>query len=288
MWDVKGNKEIRRWKGSSDYISSLVFDPHEKYIATDSANSTIKIWEIASGKNVMTMSRKSKSSYMDIAYSPNGKYIASVSRDTIVSIWDTKTGEIVKSLKGKSAFSYVIFSPNCKLLATSSYDSAVRLWNVSSGDLVRTFGNCKGGINSISFSSDGTQIVAASMDNEMFVWDINMSKPLIEKKGRAESGYYASFSPNSNEELIASFSVDKTIRIWNSKTGKETLSLDCHSNSVHWVLLSQDCKYVICAFWDGSVRYWSYPPLQQLIDETRERFKHRQLTLEEKVRYNLE
>lgn len=39
---------------------------------------------------------------------------------------------------------------------------------------------------------------------------------------------------------------------------------------------------------DKTVRIWDFPPLQDLIDETRKRFKDRQLTPEERKKYYLE
>ena len=42
------------------------------------------------------------------------------------------------------------------------------------------------------------------------------------------------------------------------------------------------------ASWDNNVIIWDFPPLQDLINETRERFKDRPLTPEERRQYYLE
>lgn len=51
---------------------------------------------------------------------------------------------------------------------------------------------------------------------------------------------------------------------------------------------SPDGKYIVSASRDKTVRIWLFPPLQELIDQTRERFKDRPLTPEERRQYYLE
>lgn len=45
---------------------------------------------------------------------------------------------------------------------------------------------------------------------------------------------------------------------------------------------------IVSASYDNNVIIWDFPPLQELIDQTHERFKNRQLTLEERRMYYLE
>ena len=45
---------------------------------------------------------------------------------------------------------------------------------------------------------------------------------------------------------------------------------------------------IVSASEDKTVRIWYFPPLQELIDQTREHFKDRQLTPEERRQYYLE
>lgn len=51
---------------------------------------------------------------------------------------------------------------------------------------------------------------------------------------------------------------------------------------------SPDGRKIVAGYANGNVIILRFPPLQELIDQTRERFKNRQLTPEERRKYYLE
>ena len=61
-----------------------------------------------------------------------------------------------------------------------------------------------------------------------------------------------------------------------------------HTKGVNSASFSPDGKYIVSASWDGTIRIWAFPSLQELIDSTTARFKTRQLTPEERRKYYLE
>ena len=64
--------------------------------------------------------------------------------------------------------------------------------------------------------------------------------------------------------------------------------LEGHSDTVISVDFSPDGKRIVSVSADNNVKIWDYLPLQDLIDQTRERFKDRPLTPEERHQYYLE
>ena len=95
------------------------------------------------------------------------------------------------------------------------------------------------------------------------------------------------YSPNGEYIIIAT--KDHKVRIANSSP--ETKGFLCtlnHNMAVQSASFSPDGKHIMSVQEDGTVMIWDFPPLQELIDQTRERFKYRPLTLEERKQYYLE
>lgn len=71
-------------------------------------------------------------------------------------------------------------------------------------------------------------------------------------------------------------------------TNYKVAILKGHSYNASSVAFSPDGKLITSASRDRTIRIWYFPPLQELIDQTRERFKDRPLTPEERRMYYLE
>ena len=64
--------------------------------------------------------------------------------------------------------------------------------------------------------------------------------------------------------------------------------MEGHTGPVTSASFSPDGKHIVSASGDHTIRIWDFPTLDQLIQETTERFKNRQLTPEERRQYYLE
>nr|NCS18119.1 protein kinase [Microcystis aeruginosa G13-12] len=72
--------------GHSDMVTSVVYSPDGRYLASGSDDKTIKIWEVATGKELRTLTGHS-GWVSSVVYSPDGRYLASGSVDKTTKIW---------------------------------------------------------------------------------------------------------------------------------------------------------------------------------------------------------
>ena len=144
------------------------------------------------------------------------------------------------------------------------------------------------GVNTVSFSPDGSHIVSGSSDTTIRLWDSQTGEQIgAPLTGHTDGVPSVSFSPDGSR--IVSGSYDKTIRLWDSQTGEQIgAPLTGHTDGVTSVSFSPDGSRIVSGSSDETIRLWPFPPLQELIDETRERFKDRELTPEERRKYYLD
>ena len=73
-----------------------------------------------------------------------------------------------------------------------------------------------GGVNSVEFSSNGTQIVSGSDDQSVRVWDVFTGVQVKVLKGHTGAVYSVAFS--SDNMQIVSGSFDQSVWVWDALT----------------------------------------------------------------------
>ena len=266
---------------SFNYRKAFI-SPDGKYLMTsmggDSENSA-QIWDIKTGKIIYQLESQKP---LYARFSSNGKYIVTTADGKEPTIWDAKTGEKICVLNfNDRCFSFSV-SHDSKLAITTSWKHPVILWNFETGDSLQSLVGHRGYFFSASFSPDDKYVVTASTDSTAIIWDVATGDTIHILRHKAAVNT-ASFSPDGNYVLSASN--DNTANVWSVKTGGVVQSFNSmYATNALW---SRDGKQIITWSEDG-VRIWEFPPLQQLINETRERFKDRPLTPEERRKYYLE
>ncbi|MEH1788655.1 MAG: ribosome assembly protein 4, partial [Nostoc sp.] len=104
--------EVNTLEGHSDAVNSVTYSPNGQQLASASSDSTIKIWDVSSGKLLKSLTGHS-GGVNSVTYSPNGQQLASASSDKTIKIWDVSSGKLLKSLTGHSGgVNSVTYSPN--------------------------------------------------------------------------------------------------------------------------------------------------------------------------------
>ena len=103
-------------------------------------------------------------------------------------------------------------------------------------------------------------IISASTDKSIRVWDSSTGKEKRRILGQIGSGYRGmifTIALSPNEEFLAVGGYMKGIRIYNYKTGKIFKILKSHSRKVNDLAFSPDGKYLISGSDDKTAKIWS-------------------------------
>lgn len=116
----------------------MQFHPNSNYIATGSADRSVRLWDIQSGRCIRIF-HAHFDSVQALAFSPDGRYLASGGNDTFINIWDIANGKRIDTLMGHSkSVNTLTFGQSGHLLASGGDDYTVRLWDIHASQNINT------------------------------------------------------------------------------------------------------------------------------------------------------
>jgi WD40 repeat protein len=251
--------EVDRLVGHQRAVLAAAFSPDGKTILSGSADNTLRLWDVASGRPIGQPLRGHTSRVRSVAFSPDGRSILSGSEDATLRLWDARTGRPLSPAwsASKQPIRTVVFSPNGQIIASGGVDNAIHFWDVRTH---RRLGSPLIGhtdsIRSIAFSPDGSRLVSASADGTLRVWDVASTSPIGSPLiGHSEDVRSVAFFPDGRQ--IISGSTDRSLRRWDILTGKQIgPPLLGHQDAVRSVAISADGRFIVSGSADNTLRLW--------------------------------
>jgi WD40 repeat protein/transcriptional regulator with XRE-family HTH domain/energy-coupling factor transporter ATP-binding protein EcfA2 len=260
-------------RGHTDTLWSAVYSQDGKKIATASADGTAKVWDSATGEELLSVKGSTDGDFSEgyssiwyAALSPDGKYLATAGEDHITRIWDAITGEQLFALKGHSDEVYHIeFSPDGSRLVTVSSDGLAIIWDANTGEKLLTISEGSALYWAV-FSPDGSRIALANHNYDdawVSIWDAVTGERLLTLPHPNTEVNSVSYSPDGGR--IVTTSNDQTVRIWDANSGKELLSLYGYTINVTNVAYSPDGTRIATVVLNNQVKIWDADTGQEIL-----------------------
>ncbi|MDB5391618.1 MAG: NTPase-like protein [Planctomycetaceae bacterium] len=269
VWDAQTGAFLSKMEGHTGAIWNVVFSPDGQRVASASWDRTARIWDRQSGRELLTLS-ENNAPLQSIAFSPDGTRVVTSGTDGQIRIWDSVTGKVLTTCDGFIFPVFAVaFSPDGKRVASGGSDRAVKIWDADTGMNLLSLTGHTASIYSLAFSPDGKRVVSGSWDQNVCVWDVTLGSgstrnrvPLYLKgpdrpKTHQDRVNGVAFSGDGTR--IATSSEDKTVRLWDSKTGLEIAPPHLHRDFVWSVVFTSDGKRLISGSWekDKWIRAWN-------------------------------
>lgn len=201
------NSNITNLKNYQNRVTSVVFSPDGKFIASGNTDKSINLYSI-NGKLIHQFSGHNDF-VTSLAFSPDSKILVSGSRDKTIKLWqiDRKFLKTINAHKGW--VNTVIFSPDGKLIASGGEDNLIQLWNITDGKLIKTFTENKQRIKRIQFTHNGKNLISTSDDSKIKIW--NLDGKILQSFSHDKVN---SINLSHDGKTLVSASIDGSIKIW--------------------------------------------------------------------------
>ena len=279
IYNAQTGKEISMFPGVCRF---LAFSPDGRFIASGGGTG-LQLWEIATGQKMSHIEKLPAAAALH--FSKDGKTVVSLSswKETIVSL-DVETGEgNVKKIeetvnRTNSPQSYALTSPQSYALTGDKFafspqsyaltkdkfafgrqDGKIELGNIMTGKKLSTLSGHTGGIQrQLRFKAN--EKVPPEENQEFLPFEIKVNEIPPEENqvrfidGMPNSVLVLAFSPDGTK--LASGSKDKTVRLWDTFTNDELVTLRKHTGRINALAFSPDGKMLASGSADKTVQLW--------------------------------
>jgi WD40 repeat protein len=277
VWDARTGGTLLELKGLKGTVKSAAFSRDGKRLVTGGLGEA-RVWDARTGAALLEL-KGLKEGVNSIALSPDGTRIITAAggpdgggEKTELKVWDASTGAVLldltqEGMEGIGLSGYrgasVCFSPDgtrfvaggLKLKGTLATGATVH--DAVTGAALFELKGHWGTVLCVAYSPDGTRIVTGggAQDRRALVWDAETGTPLpFELKGHTSAVLCVAFSPDGTR--IVTGSVDRTVRVWDAKTGTALLELKGFTERVTSVSFSPDGTRIVTGTLLGAVTVW--------------------------------
>jgi WD40 repeat protein len=249
LWKTQTEQEARmllagQYAAGHTKVRSIGISPDSRRLASGDTAGNVKLVDIPTGKEILTIAAHTLH-LSSVAWSPDGQHLATAGSAGVVEeravnvveakveryelkVWDSRTGKELLSIPGLTdALGSVAFSPDSRQVAGGGNDKTVRVWSVQTGQEVLRLEGHTGPVSCVAFAPDGQRLASSS--------------------GPPDAGLDVGTVPDG---------VAGELKVWDTSTGHEILSLPCRHGGAFCVAFSPDGKRLAGALLGQRVTVW--------------------------------
>ncbi|KAI1131627.1 WD40-repeat-containing domain protein [Nemania abortiva] len=222
LWSIETGESKYTLEGHKNVIKSLAFSPDSKVLASASADGTVRLWSVETGKCQQILYHSGE--VWSVSFSHDGRLVGSGSSDKTVRLWSIETDTLQQALEHNILdIKSKTFLPNDELrrLDGEIRDETIRIWSAETEATQRLLESYNG------------HTIPARL--ETLWW-----QPRKPHRSSIES---MKFSPNGR--FVLSKVNDSTLRLWSTETGRCLKIIRHHYIFPRSFNFSEDGQYIL-------------------------------------------
>jgi WD40 repeat protein len=186
LWSVEDGRLLHHLPTETQVLA-LAFSPDGRLLATAELRGTARLWDAVAGRQLRSLTgHRPLSRVNDAVFSHEGTLLLTTSSDNDGRTWTVPDGMPELLLRGQfGALATGAFSPDDRWIVTAGPITAA-LWPTATGTLLYYLRGPTDRLTAVSFSPDGGQILAASLDGSVRTYDCAVCGELAELEELAE------------------------------------------------------------------------------------------------------
>jgi WD40 repeat protein len=250
--------------GNQGQVVGLAFSPDGKQVASENGAGIVRLWDIATGKEVRAM-KPPVPGWGPLAFAPDGKTLASSAGGKLVCVWEPATGRLLRGLDGHGDIRSIAFSPSGQLLATGSGDGSILIREPATGKTIHALKGHRDAPNGLAFSADNKTLASTGHDGTTRIWEVATGKELVKFAPNPFSNSSLLFAADGKTVIAAGgMNGDGILRFFDPAARKQVRQIYAHKGGALCMALSKNGNLLATGGFDRVIRFWNPETMAEL------------------------